>query len=298
MSLPSKASIEKVSMEILKQSKALDVFPTPVDQILSYTELELDSSVDLSIVEQSFLDRLSEKLQGKMKSALQLVRGFLDREDKIIYLDLSQTANRKRFVKLHETGHQALPWQNEIMAHLENDETLDPYTLEEFEAEANYFASITLFQQDRFNHELNKLPLSIKSPMVLGDKFGASKHASLRRYVECSKNRCALLVLKEVSLLGEVPNCLKRNFFSSKSFSETFGTIELPDNFGYTWSFTRLYYHGNRFIENQDITLATENGEADFTFDYFNNTYNAFVFLFPVGEFNSSKTQIVLSGTN
>ena len=63
---------------------------------------------------------------------------------------------KKNFVQLHEIGHGVLSWQNEIMLALDNDETLCEEYGEQFEAEANYFASITLFQHERFFEECQK----------------------------------------------------------------------------------------------------------------------------------------------
>lgn len=38
----AKKDIEKISFDILSQSKSIDVFPTPVDQLLSYSNLVLN----------------------------------------------------------------------------------------------------------------------------------------------------------------------------------------------------------------------------------------------------------------
>lgn len=292
--LPSKGNIDKISLEILKHSKALDVFPTPVNKIVEYSNLVVDRGIDLSVVHQSFLSKLTDDLQYKFKETLGLVRGFVDRRDKKIYLDLTQQKSRQNFVKLHETGHEVLNWQRDILDHLDDDQTLSHHVREEFEAEANYFASITLFQHDRFDREMKKLELGLKSPMFLAKKFGGSNHAAIRRYVECSKKRCALLVLENVTGTGEQPFCSKRDFFSSIPFQKTFGGIDLPLTFGYTWTFTKDYYHKRRYHERGEISLSTENGDADFKYHFFYNTYNAFVFLFPIGESNKTRTKIIL----
>jgi len=42
--------IEKISLEILKDSKSLDVFPTPIDRIVSYVDLKVSSNIDISQV--------------------------------------------------------------------------------------------------------------------------------------------------------------------------------------------------------------------------------------------------------
>src|SRR2546428_8606270 len=120
--LPSKLDIERISMEILRQSKSLDVYPTPVDRIIQFTELQIEKGIDLSKVKPPFISRLSETLL----SGWDMVRGFFDRREKLIYLDLSQSPSRQNFVKLHETAHDVLYWQKEIIEHLDNDMTLDP----------------------------------------------------------------------------------------------------------------------------------------------------------------------------
>lgn len=227
---------------------------------------------------------------------MQKVRGFLDRREKIIYLDLAQSVNRQNFVKLHETGHGVLPWQKQTMEFLDDDDSLDPLTNEEFEAEANYFASITLFQQDRFDSEISKLPLSLETVTHLSKQFGASVHATFRRYVERSNKRCALLVLQNITPQGDKPNCEPRNYFHSEPFRHDFGNLQWKNNLGYKWLFVQDYYYGRRFKTNGEITLDTQNGKVEFNYHFFNNTYNAFVFFFPKGERIKSRTKFIISG--
>ena len=146
--------IEKVAFDLLKQSKSFGVFPTPVNQIVSYSELETHESNDLVTLSKNYLGRASETL----KKAVRKVKGALDRKEKIIYLDPSLHVSSKRFVKLHEVGHEAIPWQKAYYDYLEDDElTISLEPNDEFEAEANFFASASLFQLDRFEEESNKL---------------------------------------------------------------------------------------------------------------------------------------------
>jgi|JI7StandDraft_1071085.scaffolds.fasta_scaffold39539_1 Zn-dependent peptidase ImmA (M78 family) len=284
--------IEKVSYEILKGSKSLDVFPTPINKIVEYAELVVRSDIDVSQVHEGYISKTTDALTR----ALSKLRGALDRKQRTIYLDLSQMKTKQGFVKLHEVGHDVLPWQKKIHTYLEDDDdSLGGHTNEEFEAEANFFASATLFQQDRFIDELNKYSLSLDSSIQLSKQFGASIHATLRRYVECSKNRCALLVLENISAKGTVPKCNLRDKFQSAKFSATFGELVVPNEFGYTWDFVPPYYHGKKMKIDGSITLTTENGEADFNYHFFCNSYNAFVFLFPYGEKKSSRTKIIIT---
>jgi hypothetical protein len=285
-----KRDIEKISLDLLKQSKALDIFPTPVDQILDYSSLTVNRDIDLFSDHESFFKKASVKLT----KALQKVRGFLDRRERVICLDLSVKENRQNFVKLHETGHAVLPWQNEILQFVDDDETLDPEVKELFEAEANFFASLTLFQHDRFLRKMETLPLEINSSIHLAKYFGSSIHAALRRYVEYSSKRCSLLVLRDVSTTGQVPICFVRDYFQSASFTKNFGEITWPDQLGYTWSFVKEYYHNKKFKTDGEIELNTSEGKVNFTYHFFNSTYNAFVLLFPKGEKNNSRTKFII----
>lgn len=290
--LSSKKDIEQISMDILKQSKALDVFPTPVDKIVHYSDLVFQGNVDLSQIDESFISKFSTGFADFWNK----VRGFLDRKEKIIYLDKSQLITRQNFVKLHECGHQVLPWQKEIMEHLDNDETLSHNTKVEFEKEANYFSSITLFQHDRFYTELQKHNLSISAGMALGKTFGGSTHAALRRMVELSKKRCALLVLEKiVDAAKNQPFCSKKDLFQSQSFLKEFGTLGLPESYGYKWEFARDFLFKKKFHENGEITLKTQNGLTNFKYHFFDNSYNAFVFIFPEGETQKGKIRVVYS---
>jgi len=51
----------------------------------------------------------------------------------------------------------------------------------------------------------------------------------------------------------------------------------------------------NKFKKDGFISLPTKDGSVDFTYHFFNNSYNAFVFLFPVGEKKSTRTKIIIS---
>lgn len=287
----SKKDIEQISLDLLKQSKALDVFPTPVDQIVKCSDLVVAHEVDLSHVKDNFFSRATNNVSTLMKK----VRGFLDRKEKTIYLDLSQSPSRKNFVKLHETGHDILPWQREIMEFMDDDSTLDPMTDEEFEIEANYFASTTLFQLDRFDSQISQLPLGLETVKHLSQKFGASIHSTFRRYVERSNKRCSLLVLKNLTYKGFDVTCEVRNYFQSKTFTSDFGTILWENDIDDSFRFVQEYGNGRRYHLDGEISLNTPSGNVDFNYHFFNSTYNAFIFFFPKGEKIKSRTKFILN---
>lgn len=293
--LINKKKIEKISNGILKDSKSLDVFPTPTDKIVDFAELQINNGVDLSKVDHSFFkDNFNF---DNFKNILSNIKGLLFRKEKLIFLDKSQLLVKQNFVKLHELGHEALSWQNDIIQVLEETQnTLDDDTNIEFEAEANYFASETLFQGSRFSYYANQIEFGIKAPLALSKKFGGSTHAAIRKYVETSNKRCALIVLKDKSKSGQPIACKLRNLLYSKGFSKDFGELIIPEILGYTWCFARDFQYVRYVKLKGVVNLNTTLGQIDFQYEFFTNSYNAFVLIYPVGENKSiySKTKIIL----
>jgi hypothetical protein len=284
--ITSQRDIESKVLDILKQSKALDVFPTPVDRIVYCADLIVDGTIDLAHYKEPFL----KKLVKPLKNALIDLRGFVDRREKIIYVDHSMRESRKNFVKLHETGHIILPWQAAILNCAENDETLNPLVDEEFEAEANYFASAAFFQLDRFDAEVRKLGLGIDSARALSTHFGASIHASLRRMVEFQNKRCALVVLEGKTKDG----CTTKDVFQSESFKNYFGEILLPEKLDREFRFAADYLNNRRHLLDQNVSLPTTTGLIEMKYQFFYNGYNGFVFLYPEGELPKPKINYIV----
>lgn len=286
----TRKDIEDITFDVLKQSKALGVFPTPVDKIVQYCNLNIEENNHIDHIPSNYLTKSKELL----KKALRKVKGALDRREKIIYVDSGQIASRKNFVKLHEAGHEIIPWQRDFYELIQDDETtLSLDNREEFEFEANFFASASLFQLDRFDEEANKLPLGIESPMALAKKFGGSNHASLRRYVQRSPKKCGLLVLEQPSRENLV--CGVRNYFQSASFTIEFGNITWKTTLGLEWPFALDYVNGRKFKKDGYFEMEVPGiGKSYFDYHYFNNKWNAFILIKPTGEVNKSRARIIL----
>ena len=197
--LESATEVEQIVRNLLRESKAWGRFPTPVDDIAAYSELVIDRGIDLRTIDPGFIPRHL----GHLTSAVRKILGLIDRRQQKIYLDQSMPAPRKTFVKLHEIGHGVLPWQAINVGYRDDERTISPEVPELFEREANYFASAALFQLERFDDELKKLPLSFGSIRALAQHFGASVHATARRYVERCPKRCALLVFDRPAVRTE-----------------------------------------------------------------------------------------------
>lgn len=284
----STKSINDLVFDVLVKSKSLDVFPTPVDKIVEYCELNY-SQESLHNIPNNYVAKNVDVLQRLLKKVL----GAFDREEKIIYIDPSLPAVKKNFVKLHEVGHGVIPWQNDIY-YKDDEDTLTHDVKEIFEKEANYFASAGLFQLSRFEDEMIKLPLEIGSPMALAKKFGGSNHASIRRYAEISKKRCALLVLEDREKKSNRSSLNLRNSFQSNSFTKFFGKLSWPDNLDLNFPFIQDYKRNQKFHKDGIINLFTDNGFEDFTYHYFNNNYNVFILIIPIGEKIPSRTKIYM----
>lgn len=277
------SDILKVSYDVLKESKSLDVFPTPIKQIVSTANLTIASGDDLTIIHNDFF----AQDESILKSALFKIRGILDRQHNQIFLEKSQGKERQNFVTLHEVGHHLLPWQGKVNALIleDDDDTLSPTTNEDFEAEANYFASATLFQLDRFTDKIHEeSSISLHTVFSLAKVFGASRYATLRRYVEYSNYKCGLLVLSDVSPKGAFPKCTVKEIFLSTSFLKEFGDILIPNEIGYKWEFMKEYYHNAKLVKAKLITLPTSQGPTQFYYEFFNNSYNGFVFIYPFAQ--------------
>jgi hypothetical protein len=230
-----------------------------------------------------------------LSDALKKVLGMVDFRQRTIYLDHSLSPPRQAFIKLHEVGHGVLPWQRELREGFGDDEfTLDPDLNEQFEREANHFASAALFQLEHFDEELRKLPLTFSSIRALAQKCGASIQATARRYVARCPKRCALLVLHPPSSTALNSAILVRNCFESPSFVESFGALQVSDICDASLPFVQDLLRRRRLHEEGTVTLPTSSAASlALEYHFFNNSYNAFVFLFPEGEAIRSRVTIV-----
>lgn len=287
--LASADDIEKIARNILIGARAFGKFPTPVDDLIAYSDLSLAKGIDLSEVEPSLITA-GRMFAGKVSRK---VLGIFDFRDKTIYIDHSLRESRKSFVKLHETGHGVISWQKDLMGCLDDEDTVAPEIKEEFEREASFFASAGLFQLERFDEEAGKLPLSLRSARALGEKFGGSAQSAIRRYVERSPKRCALLVLNPLERNGGI-HARVRNYFESESFAKAFGGLTWPEKCGWEYQFVKeMQFKRKEHVKGLLTTTTAALETVSLEYHFFDSTYNVFVFLFPAGEKNTSRITIL-----
>ncbi len=199
--LPAQIRVPRSASEITSEVKQLlraagvrNCLPTPKSGILACARLVEAGELDLAEFRESF----TERARDLFYRAFSKVRGFMDRRTELAYVDPSLPDPRKSFVTYHEVTHKILPWQH-ISYTEEDDASLSPQCIELFESEANFGAAEILFQCERFEREAQDYQASIASAVYLADRYGASRHATLRRFVERNRVPCLLLVLARTS---------------------------------------------------------------------------------------------------
>ena len=253
------AEVTRYARLMLKRAGVGDRLPTPVDDIVACAELVVSQEITLEEKHEGFFT----KSLGLLASALKKAMGLVDLRENVIYLDTSVLPQKKVFVKLHESGHKVLPWQRKAMLYLDDESTLDPDVHEAFEREANRFASDVLFQVGRFDQDAHDLPLAIKSAMALAKRYGASVHASLRRFVERNESACSVLVLaKTPVVMADGSGLPLKRVFQSQAFLRRFGQLPWPERIRVDHPFVEPIMNGCRFKE---LTSTAIRSTAAFT---------------------------------
>ena len=284
------AEVRRYARLILQNAGVGDTLPTPVADIIACAELVVSNDITLSEVHTDYFTRSF----GVAKAAIKKLMGLVDLRQKVIYLDTTMIREKQTFVKLHEVGHKVLPWQRATYLYLDDETTLAPEVRDLFEQEANHFAADVLFQVDRFKHDAADLPLSIRSPLELAKRYGASTHASIRRYVEANTRACAVVIadtLPEVDAQGSflrVKHVIRSAKFGYR-FPHTKWARRLECGLPYVLPILR----GARFAEGYELDLLDQDEQqVKCKIDVFSNTYTIFILIWPADEKAKSKTKI------
>jgi hypothetical protein len=254
--------------------------PTPVDGIVSCARLAVSEEISLSEVHEGFFS----KTYRILAPALSKLRALVDLREDLIYLDLTMPPPRLNFATLHDCGHKVLPWQRSAYHYEDDDRSLSPDIEVQFEKEANQFAAEVLFQVDRFTKEAADSSLSLKTPMDLSKRYGASCHAAIRRYVEHHHRPCAVLVCRVGTINGNGSRTLEiEHLIYSPPFCDQFGELRLSRVLDRKHPFSRLVLERRiRFFEDGTINL-TDGNDNSFRakFYIFNSTYRVFILVHP-----------------
>ena len=286
-------SVQKHADLLLRKASAHNRFPTCVDDLMQAAKLHVvdDANMDEGTL-RAFLKNAATGFAQVLKSAWSKVLGLFEANDRIVFIDKDTPSPRVPFIKLHEAGHGSLPHQSKMYALIHDcEKTLDPYTTDLFEREANVFASEVLFQGDVFSKEAGDMAFCIKTPIALARKFGASNYATFRRFVTTNPCACCVVVLNPFttewngSFLPEV-----RRIVPSTTFHRTFHCESLFAGISHTHVLAPAIPIGNRrMTAPKEVILYDRNGTPHLcSAEGFSTKHQVFVLVRDTGAFTSS----------
>lgn len=274
------SAIRAEADRLLRAAGAVGRFPTPVDEIMQAAKIKVvPISLDDGYLAQ--LRRKAAEAGRALLSALSKVWGVFDPKDRVAFIDPDTPKEKLPFLKLHEGGHAVLPWQSIFGIFEDCRKTLDPETKQTFERQANVFASEMLFQLDGFTAEAVQSAFSIKVPLALARRYGASAYASLRRYVSHSDRTCVLIVLNPIAL-GEPHgfSCSVRRVITSLSFERQFRRMIWPTAITPDGLFGHMVPLHKRMTGARKVNLTDDNGDRrTFIAEAFKTTHQVFILL-------------------
>jgi Zn-dependent peptidase ImmA (M78 family) len=287
-SLPahSLTEVRKHADRLLLEAGGYGRYPTPVIDLIAAANLAIDEETSL---DEGFLKRIYKKVvPDTIKRAIEKVVGLFDSRDRLIYLDHTVHKKKKPFVSLHEVGHGYLPWQRDTFAVMEDcKKTLDPEVIEEFEREANVFASEVLFQGKHFSELARDYPFELKTTRTLATKFGGSVYAAARRYVGAQAMPCVLLVVDiPVYEIGTGYTATLRRVIPSPSFVTRYGEVQWNERLKPEDRLMDLlpFQNNHRVTKRTGLNIKMNGKTETFVVEAFNSTYEIFVLLCPETE--------------
>lgn len=189
-------------------------------------------------------------------------------------------------LKLHETGHAVLPWQRDIYAVIEDcSKSLDSQIADQFDREANVFASEVLFQLDGFGREAADSEFGIRVPLKLCRKYGASIYATVRRYVSKNTRACLVLVVNPPEIAGRHGfTATLRRVVASPLFIKMFGDMDWPAVFTPADEIGAMIPLGGRKMSRpREILLVDPNGvRHQCIAEAFTQTHQVFILIHAV----------------
>jgi hypothetical protein len=149
-------------------------------------------------------------------------------DERVVFIDEEQPEQRQFWTDAHEASHAMCGWHAPVLR-LDNEDTLFKQLHTGIEAEANFGAGYLIFQGGRFHREALKDQVSMRTPLALATRYGASRHATLHYYTEHHPDAVALLVAGRYPHAdGSIPIW---NSIESADFQKRFGCLRehLPD---------------------------------------------------------------------
>ena len=191
--LDSADEITKHVGHLLRLAEVGERLPTPVEDIVAAAGLTKTSEIAIT---ESMIRRAPAKMRQLLRSAARKIQGVLHRSEQVIQIAPNSSAEHERFVTCHEVTHAILPWQSDL-AVLGDDKT-NPLTA----------SNGPLRERSEPRRRRDPLPAGsahtngaglpdrdVHSAPCSLSRFGASIHATFRRWVESIDGVACGLVL-------------------------------------------------------------------------------------------------------
>jgi Zn-dependent peptidase ImmA (M78 family) len=291
----ARKDVREQADRLLREAGAYGRFPTPIDDLISAARLKLDREASL---DEGFLKKIYRSAGTTIRRAVGKVLGLFDSRARAIYIDQTVHERKRPFLLLHETGHGYMKWQRDLYAFMEDGESeLDPDVREEFERQANFFASTVLFQCETFLMQARDMPLSLDTPKRLSKQYGASLYSSIRQFVSTNNKNCVVLVLeKPVWKPGDGYVFELRRVVCSPAFTKQYGNIRWqqyysPKNFSPD-ALPLVYGNPCKILSPRIVRLNIlgSGHEENFVAEAYNFSNQVFLLLYPESELSSPNT--------
>lgn len=277
------AKVRAEAERALKEAGALGRFPTPVADIMAVAKVE---EVEDDVLNEGFVAKLRREvgeLGGSLRRALKKVIGLFDARSGLVFIDRSLYVVKQTFVRLHEAGHGFMKWQRDLYAVVEDSEhEIDSGLADQFDREANVFASEVMFQLNGFSDEAEGFDFAIGVPMKLSKTYGSSIYAAVRRYVTHNWRACTVIVLDMPELIeGDGFRANVRRTCASTEFANMFGELQLPEFITPDHKLGHMVpVGGKRMTGRRSINLVDRNGDKQKCFaEAFTQSHQVFILI-------------------
>lgn len=224
--LDNLAEIQTVAATLLRKADVGERLPTPVDDLITAAGL---LEQDDYVLSESKISEAPRQLRRLLRSAGRKIRGVLDRRERVLHVSPSvDVPAQRQFIRCHETMHDVLPWQRDLLVLGDTSKTLAPDIELRFEREANQGAAELLFQIDLLRRISQDYPTDISTPIELASMFGASIHSTFRRWIEDHSGSVCGIVLDPKPALQSPLTFRRFELPASRGWTHRFGNDCFP----------------------------------------------------------------------
>jgi len=268
------ADLDRRVDRLLRDADAYGRFPTPVEDIVRAAEL---AQADDYVLDESLISKAPAYLRKLLRSGMKKIRGLVDRRERVIHLHPGiEHEGKRRFIVLHETTHDLLPHQRDLL-YADDAETLSPTTTRLFEQEANQGAAELLFQRGSFTADAADLETSIAAICALADQYGSSVHSAFRRYTETHPGAVAGIVLSTTPYRRNPAAWQREEVMATPAWTRRYGQPAWPRSMD---EITYPFLSSLLIPELTAVTLPDLAGDAtEIRIEAFQTPYKSFLLL-------------------